>query len=124
MIKVILKNIAIVLAFFLSFLAFFSAQWYVDIFGDIGFRSIIFTLFSPMEGTASGIVYDWLLKGLLPSVTGSVILSLFYFLKFKLKILTKISCKKSRSISPAHHFLKKFQVPLLFPLYRLNHILC
>ena len=89
MIKNILKNTAIVFAFFISFLAFFSAQWYVDIFGNIGFRSIIFTLFSPMEGTASGIVYDWLLKGLLPSVIGAVILSLFYFLKFNLKDLIK-----------------------------------
>lgn len=89
MIRKYLKNTAIIFAFFLSFLAFFSAQWYVDIFGNIGFRSIIFTLFSPMEGTASGIVYDWLLKGLLPAVIGAVILSLFYFLKFNLKDLIK-----------------------------------
>ncbi len=89
MIKKHLKNAAIVFAFWLSFLAFFSAQWYVDIFGTIGFRAIIFTLFSPMEGTASGIVYDWLLKGLLPAVICAILLSLFYFLRFNLKLFIK-----------------------------------
>lgn len=89
MIKKHIKNTAIVFAFFLSFLAFFSAQWYVNIFGTIGFKAIIFTLLSPMEGTASGIVYDWLLKGLLPTAICTVLLCLFYFLRFNLKVTLK-----------------------------------
>ncbi len=83
MVKKTLKYIGIVAVFFLSFTAFFSAKWYIEVFGTIGFRSIIFTLFSPMEGTASGIVTDWLLKGLLPSAICTAFLCLFYFLKFK-----------------------------------------
>ncbi len=83
--KLIVRNVIIIFAFFLSFTAFFSAQWYINIFGVVGFRAIIFTLLLPMEGTASGIVYDWLLNGLLPSVICTAVLSLFYLLKIKIK---------------------------------------
>lgn len=89
MFKKILKKALILIAFFLSFCALFSAHWYITVFGNVGFRSILFTLFSPMQGTASGIVYDWLLKGLLPSCICTALLSLFYFLKIKIKNLFK-----------------------------------
>ncbi len=93
MFKKITKTVLCVIAFFLSFTAFFSAKWYIDIYGDIGFRSVLFTLLSPMEGTASGIVCDWLLKGLLPSVICTALLSLFYFCRFKIKKhLKAITC--------------------------------
>ncbi len=93
MLKKILKTVILVIVFFLSFTALFSAQWYVTVYGDIGFRSILFTLLSPMEGTASGIVYDWLLKGLLPSVICTALLSAFYFLRIKIKkSIKKIIC--------------------------------
>ncbi len=82
-IKKNIKNIIIVIAFFLSFLVFFSAKWYVDMFGTVGFRAIIFTLLSPMKGTAGGIINDWFLKGLLPAGIFTAILSIIYFIKIK-----------------------------------------
>ncbi len=93
MYKKILKTTALITAFLLSFTALFSAKWYVTVYGDIGFRSILFTLFSSMEGTASSIVFDWLLKGLLPSVICTALLSAFYFSKLNIKkILKKTVC--------------------------------
>ena len=89
MLKNILKRIGLTAIFLLSFTAFFSAKWYVDVFGRIGFRSIIFTLFSPMEGTAGEIVTDWLLKGLLPAIIGTAILCLFLFMRLKIKLFIK-----------------------------------
>lgn len=83
--KKTIKSVLIVLIFLLSFMALFSAHWYITVFGRIGFRSILFTLLSPMKGTASGIVCDWLLKGLLPTVLCTAILCLFYFSKIKIK---------------------------------------
>lgn len=85
MFKKILKKALITIAFFLSFCALFSAHWYITVFGKVGFRSILFTVLAPMKGTANGIVYDWLLKGLLPSVICTFILCLFYFSKTKIK---------------------------------------
>jgi len=93
MIKKTIKAILISLAFLLSFMALFSANWYVTVFGNVGFRSIIFTLFSSMKGTAGGIVYDWLLKGLLPSVLCAAILCVFYFSKINIKkVIKKAIC--------------------------------
>ena len=80
MFKKTLKTFFIILAFLLSFMAFFSGKWYYDIYGNIGFQSILFTLLSPMEGTASDIVYSWLLRGLLPTVIFTLIAILLYFL--------------------------------------------
>lgn len=92
MTKKIIKHSLTVLAFFISFLALFSAKWYVDVFGQIGFRSVIFTLFSPMEGTANGIVNDWLLKGLLPALICAGLLCLFFFKTNIRKALKKAVC--------------------------------
>ncbi len=93
MLKKIIKTIFIIFIFFLSFTAFFSANWYINVYGDIGFRSILFTLLSPMQGTAGEIISDWLLKGLLPSTVSTVVLSLFFFCKLKIKkVFKKITC--------------------------------
>lgn len=89
MLKKIIRAVFIPFCFLLSFMALFSAHWYITVFGKVGFRSILFTLLSPMEGTANGIVCDWLLKGLLPSVIGASVLSTFYFANFNLKSLFK-----------------------------------
>ncbi len=94
MVKKILKYSLISIAIFLSFLAFFSGKWYVDVYGSIGFRAILFTLLSPMQGTASGIITDWLLKGLLPTVICTAALCVFLFVdKIKIKkILKNVVC--------------------------------
>ena len=85
MLKKTFKTIFIIIGFWLSFMALFSANWYYTVYGKIGFRSILFTLFAPMKGTADGIINDWLLKGLLPSVICAVLLCVFYFSKLKIK---------------------------------------
>lgn len=72
---------------FLAFCAFFSAKWYIKTFGNVGFSSILFTLFSDMKGTASGVIFSYLLKGLLPTIICTVITSwiiLYYGKKIKL----------------------------------------
>lgn len=51
---------------FLAFLAFFSARWFVRVYGRIGFDSILFTLSASLGGVQSGLIGSYLLKGLLP----------------------------------------------------------
>ncbi len=113
MLKKYIKNTALIIAFFLSFTAFFSAEWYVTIFGRIGFRAILFTLFSPMQGTAGGIVIDWLLKGLLPSVICTALLSLFYFSKLSLKLFIKKTVCITVCLCLWAHGIVVTQIPLL-----------
>lgn len=79
MLKKFLKVTFIIIAFFLSLTAFFSATWYFKIYGNIGFQSIVFTLLSSMEGTSNSIVSNWLLYGLLPSSLSTLIFVFLYF---------------------------------------------
>lgn len=50
-----------------SVLLFFSATWYINHYGDTGFDSVLFTLFSNMNGVDSGILKNFALDALLPT---------------------------------------------------------
>ncbi len=56
------------LVLFLAYLLFFAAMWFVTVYGDVGFDSILFTLQSSMSGVQSGLIRSYLLGGLLPAV--------------------------------------------------------
>ena len=51
-----------------SFLVFFAARWYRNTYGNLGFDSILYTVFSDLGGVQSGLILDFGLKGLLPAV--------------------------------------------------------
>ena len=51
-----------------SFLIFFAARWFVDVYGRIGFDSILFTLRSSLSGVQSDLVRSYLMGGLLPAL--------------------------------------------------------
>ena len=53
-------------------LCFFAALWYTGTYGDTGFDSIVYTLFSDLGGTQSGLILDFCLKALLPAVLMSI----------------------------------------------------
>lgn len=48
-----------------SWLCFFAARWYADIFGQLGFDSVLYTLFSGLNGMDKGLVNSFL-KAVLP----------------------------------------------------------
>lgn len=49
-------------------LCFFAARWYIRTYGDLGFDSILFTLFSDLGGVQSGLVLAFCLKAVVPAV--------------------------------------------------------
>ena len=49
-----------------AFACFFSAAWFVRVYGRIGFDSILYTLTSNLGGVQSGLVLNYLLTGALP----------------------------------------------------------
>ncbi len=65
---------------FLAFLAFFSAQWYRDVFGDTGFDSILYALFSGIGGMQDGLIHSFLLDAALPAVLWSAGVGLLLYL--------------------------------------------
>jgi len=50
----------------LGYLSFFSARWFVNTYGRLGFDSILYTLTSGISGVQSGLLLRWLLIAFLP----------------------------------------------------------
>ena len=79
----ILRAIALValcLLILIAFLCFFSAAWYVRIYGRIGFDSVLYTLTGGMGGVSTDLVDRYLAGAVVPALicTILVILPLFW----------------------------------------------
>lgn len=56
-----------------GFLCFFVAKWYRDTYGDLGFDSVLYTVFSDLGGVQSGLILSLLLKAFLPAAVCTVL---------------------------------------------------
>ncbi len=83
-----------VLLLFLGFLCLFAALWYVDLYGDVGFDSVIYTIFSDLGGTDPELIKSFVLSALLPTILATYVLSLIIFLKPINKVMIAIKTKK------------------------------
>ena len=61
---------------FLAFLCFFSARWFVRVYGRIGFDSILYTLTSSMGGVEADLLLNYALWAILPTLLATVVISL------------------------------------------------
>lgn len=66
-------------AMLFSFLCFFSARWFVNVYGRIGFDSILFTLQSSLDGVQSGLLLQYLLQALVPAILCSALMAWLIF---------------------------------------------
>ena len=102
----------------LGYACFFSANWFIKVYGNIGFDSIIYTLFSNLNGVENDIIKDYCINALLPIVLLSFLTCLFIFAKPKKPIfltLFKIKLK----VYP----IKKWLISVLSIYLSLNLIL-
>ena len=79
----LLSKIIFSILIFIAFLCFFSADWYIKTYGDLGFDSILYTLFNGLDGVQSGLVFAYIKNALLPSALLSLAVSLILFLSLK-----------------------------------------
>lgn len=61
-------NFLLCLLLALGFLCFFSAAWYVRVYGRIGFDSILYTLTASLTGLQSGIIQSYVTGAALPAL--------------------------------------------------------
>ncbi len=67
-----------------ALLLFFSASWYIKHYGNTGFDSVLFTLFSNLGGVSKGLIISFCLESVLPMVLiGAVLIFLVYGLNIK-----------------------------------------
>lgn len=77
----------------------FAAAWYIRIYGKTGFDSILFTLFGKVGGVEKGLVYSYLLNGLLPAVLTAALICFILFYTPKKVFSINIKGKK-RTVYP------------------------
>lgn len=73
----------------IGFLAFFSAKWYIDTYGQMGFDSILYTLLSDLTGVESDLIANFAYKSIIPAALCTVFAGfvLFYPLKQQLVLI-------------------------------------
>ena len=75
--KLPIRQILSTLPVFIGFLSFFSARWFVNLYGRIGFDSILYTLTASLGGVQSGLILRYLLTALLPTLACTVLVAVF-----------------------------------------------
>ena len=63
-----------------AYLCFFSARWFVNVYGRIGFDSILYTLSASLGGVEPELLTQYLLKALLPAVLFALLTASLLFL--------------------------------------------
>lgn len=66
-----------------AFLCFFSAQWYVSVYGRIGFDSVLYTLTNSLGGVQSDLIAEYLKGAALPALLWSLGGSILLFFPWK-----------------------------------------
>ena len=76
-VKNIIKTSLLVTLLSVSILAFFSALWYKNLYGDVGFDAILFTLFSDLNGADTDLLMRYFLNAAVPSILLSAVVNFF-----------------------------------------------
>ena len=84
------------LLLFVTSLAFMSAIWYINMYGNLGFSAIIFTLTIDNGAVEEGIILEFIIKALLPSILITTLLMIVLNLQPKKKIVVK-DLKKNKA---------------------------
>ncbi|MBO4216635.1 MAG: LTA synthase family protein, partial [Clostridia bacterium] len=79
-----------------GFLCMFSAAWYINVFGDVGFDAILYTLFSDIDGTESGLVLEFLLNAALPALIFTALSVFVIFFTSEKKLSLEVAKHKFR----------------------------
>lgn len=93
----ILLSFIVALLLFIPLLAFLSALWYINNYGDIGFSSIVFTLNTDNGAVEPKILISFFLTAFIPSVIFSILwVFLLFYVKPKKEIFVKDLKKDKR----------------------------
>lgn len=90
---------------FISIVLFFAANWYIRKFGNTGFDSIIFTLFSENGGAETdNMIIEYLIKGFVPALISYIAIVFILFLFPKKKDINIKFKKLNIHLLPVKHW--------------------
>ncbi len=102
------------LLIFVGALCLFSANWYITVYGDLGFDSILYTLFNGLGGVQGGLLTDYALKGILPTLLVTALGTFLLFYKSKKQLKISFKDKKEFRIFPFYKTVSLLVSAVLF----------
>lgn len=97
----VIGQLLLCLLMVLSTVAMLSAKWYQDIYGDLGFDSILFTLTANRNGVQTGLVSSWVSAVVPQTLFLSALLIAFFGFRSNKRIVLWIRNRKIR-LFPFH----------------------
>ena len=88
---------------FIGALSFFAAKWYIEVYGQTGFDSVLFSLFSGVGDVQSGLITAFLEEALFPAAVATVLVGGVFWFASDRRIVLRLG--------------KTLRIPL-FPLHR------
>lgn len=92
--------ILLIAVILIGFVAFFAAKWYIDVYGQTGFDSVLFTLFSGLSDVQSDLIGNYLLHSLLPALICTTVISFILLYRPKVRISLKLFQKIKLRLYP------------------------
>lgn len=98
--KSVLAAVISAIFIFIGVLCLFSAVWYVNVYGKVGFDAILYTLFSNVGGAEVSLVYGYLLYAALPAVIVTAALAALLLFNWKRKIFAAVPSGRKIRVFP------------------------
>ena len=84
----------------ISFICFNAARWYIEIYGNLGFDAILYTLISELGGTENDLIVSFVQNALLSAVFNTIVIVIILFLKPHRKIVCYFRNKRKLQLYP------------------------
>jgi len=84
----------------LSFAAYYSAKWYVDVYGQMGFDAVLYTLRAGLSGTDPSLVNAYLSSALPKTLILSALFGFLFFFRCKKQIVLTLFQKLRLRLFP------------------------
>lgn len=85
---------------FLGFLCRYSAKWYLDVYGRIGFDSILYTLTASLSGVQTDLLINYLKNALLPTFLAAALVWVLLFVRSGKKLVMTLFGKRRLTVYP------------------------
>lgn len=98
--KTVVSRIFLSLYLLLALVLFFAAVWYLGIYGNTGFDSILYTLLTKMDGVQVDLVKSYLNLGLSPALIIWAVLTLLLFIPWRKRLMLTLFGKIKCAVFP------------------------
>ena len=89
-----LPGVLVCVLVLLGFLALYSASWYKNTYGQLGFDSILYTLLSDLGGVESDLLNAYLKEALIPALCWSIPICVLLLLPLKKTVTVTVRSRK------------------------------